>query len=359
MDFTFTDEQRMMASAFRELLDDVCSPVALRAAFEGRSDESLSRWARIVEMGLSGALAPESAGGLGLHDVDLVLIAEEAGRAALPEPIVEHAGVAVPLLTELADVSNAAAELLPRATSGECLVAVAHPQNTFVLDADRASHVIVCAADGVHLVRAADTRLTRQPSIDALRRLFSVDSRLDSSTRIASGARAVGAGARALQRGAVYAAAQCLGVTERMVSIAVEYAKTRTQFGQPIGAYQAIKHHLATVQVKLEFARPVVYAAVTRVCDTDARALAAASHAKLSASDAAELAARTAIQVHGAMGYSWEVDLHFYMKRAWALAGVWGDRSFHARRLQALLLGGQVSLGPDRTFERNTAEATQ
>jgi alkylation response protein AidB-like acyl-CoA dehydrogenase len=95
-----------------------------------------------------------------------------------------------------------------------------------------------------------------------------------------------------------------------------------------------------------------VYAAVTRVADLDSRAFAAASHAKLAAGDAAELAARTGIQVHGAMGYSWEVDLHFYMKRAWALAGAWGDRNYHARRVQSLLFDAQLALGPDRTFER-------
>jgi alkylation response protein AidB-like acyl-CoA dehydrogenase len=358
MDFTFTDEQRMMASAFRELLDDVCSPASIRASFEGRSDESHARWSRIVEMGLPGTLAPEAAGGLGLHDIDFVLIAEEAGRAALPEPVVEHAGVAVPLLTDLAGVSTAAAALLARAASGECRVAVVHPRNTFVLDADRASHLVVCADDEIHLVECDARFLVREPSIDALRRLFSVDASLSAGTRMASGASALAAAGRALERGAVYAAAQCLGLTERMVAIAVEYAKTRSQFGHPIGSYQAIKHHLATVQVKLEFARPVVCAAVTRVRDLDARALAAVSHAKLAAADAAELAARTAMQVHGAMGYSWEVDLHFYMKRAWALAGAWGDRNFHARRLQGLLFEDRVAIGPDRTFERNTENTT-
>jgi alkylation response protein AidB-like acyl-CoA dehydrogenase len=104
------------------------------------------------------------------------------------------------------------------------------------------------------------------------------------------------------------------------------------------------------VQVKLEFARPVVYAAATRLAQSSARAQTVASHAKLAASDAAELAARTAIQVHGAMGYSWEVDLHFYMKRAWGLAGAWGDRMFHARRVQAALFAEQVATGPDCTF---------
>jgi alkylation response protein AidB-like acyl-CoA dehydrogenase len=350
MDFTFTDEQRAMASAVRERLVDLCSPAALRKAYDGDERARTDGWPSLVELGLAGILAPESAGGLGLDGIDLVLVAEEAGRAALPEPIIEHAGVAVPLLAELAAPAPAAQALLARAASGDCRVAVAHERNPYVLDADAAAHVLVCMPDAIHFVSRDDVRLTAQPSIDRLRRLFSVETSLDAGNRIASGALAREATARALNRGAVLSAAQCLGLTERMVELAVEYAKTRTQFGQPIGAYQAIKHHLASVQVKLEFARPVVYAAATRLADVDARADTVASHAKLAAGDAAELAAQTAIQVHGAMGYSWEVDLHFYMKRAWALAGAWGDRMFHARRVQAALFSGRVAAGPEYTF---------
>jgi alkylation response protein AidB-like acyl-CoA dehydrogenase len=352
VDFTFTDEQKAMASAVRELLVDLCSPGALRKAYDGggRADG----WPSLVELGLPGILAPESAGGLGLDGVDFVLVAEEAGRAALPEPIVEHAGIAVPLLTELASQSSAAESLLPRAASGECRVAVAHERNPYVLEADAATHLIICGSDSIHLLARDAVRLTAQPSIDRLRQLFSVDAALDDRNRIATGALANAGIARSLNRGAVLSAAQCLGLTERMVEIAVEYAKTRTQFGQPIGAYQAIKHHLASVQVKLEFARPVVYAAATRLADADARADTVVSHAKLAAGDAAELAARTAIQVHGAMGYSWEVDLHFYMKRAWALAGTWGDRMFHARRVQASLFSGRVAAGPEYTFAHDS-----
>ena len=96
----------------------------------------------------------------------------------------------------------------------------------------------------------------------------------------------------------------------------------------------------------------MVYAAVTRLERLGPHSHAGASHAKLAAAAAADLAAGTAIQVHGAMGYSWEVDLHFYMKRAWALAGSWGDHNFHARRVQSLVCGGALALGPDHTFVR-------
>lgn len=353
MDFTFTEEQQMMAGAFRELLDDLCSPEALRAAAEKRGDESGARWARIAELGLPGVLAPEAAGGMGLGDTDFVLIAEEAGRAALPEPLVEQAGIAVPLLAGLAPHAPRAAEILAQAASGALRVAVGAPGNPFVLGAAQAGVLLLADGDEVHLVERAGVGLVAQPSIDTLRALARIEWQPSAATRLVSGAAGRTAWARAFERGALYAAAQCLGLTQRMIDIAVAYACERTQFGRPIGSYQAIKHHLATVQVKLEFARAHVYAAAARVVDADQRAAAAVSSAKLAAGDAAELAARTGIQVHGAMGYSWEVDLHFYMKRAWALIGSWGDRSFHMRRVQSLVLGGSLPLGSDQTFVRS------
>jgi alkylation response protein AidB-like acyl-CoA dehydrogenase len=358
VDFTFTEEQRAMAGAVRELLDDICAPGVLRAAYDGHDAGADARWSRLIELGLTGVVAPESAGGLGLSEIDLVLVAEETGRVALPEPIVEHAGVAVPLLAELASGSGAARELLAAAATGEARVAIAHQRNPFVLAADRATHVVICGDESIDLVAPEGLRLTAQPSIDALRHVFSVEASREARTALATGPAARGAAARALNRGAVFASAQCLGLTERMIELAVEYAKVRTQFGHPIGSYQAIKHHLASVQVRLEFARPVVYAAATRLAGDSLRDAVAASHAKLAATDAAELAARTAVQVHGAMGYSWEVDLHFYMKRAWALSGAWGDRMFHARRVQSALISGQLATGPEHTFAHDEDQVT-
>ena len=350
MDFTFTDEQRMMAAALRELTGDLCSGTKLRAAFEGKEDAHALRWERVAEMGLVGMRAPERYGGLGLADVDCALIAEESGRSAWPDPLIEQAGIAIPLLAEFADDASRVQDTLRAAAHGDLRIAVVHPLNPFVDGADRTANLIVCREHDVHLVATGDTALVSQPSIDALRRLYRVDAKLDGSTLLADGEKARAAVERAGRRGAVFVAAQSLGLAERMIALAVEYAAGRQQFGKPIGSYQAIKHHLASAQVKLEFARPVVYAAAAGIAQSGRRAVAAASHAKLAATDAADLAARTAIQAHGAMGYSWEVDLHFYMKRAWALAGAWGDRSLHARRIQSMLFDGALPLGPDGTF---------
>ncbi|HTV94933.1 MAG TPA: acyl-CoA dehydrogenase family protein [Steroidobacteraceae bacterium] len=350
MDFTFTDEQRLMQSSFRELAEDLCSSAEIRAAFEGRSERAALRWSRVAHMGLTAMLAPAQFGGLGLDAVDFALIAQEAGRAAFPEPLSEHAGVAVPLLAQLSCVPAAAA-LLARAGGAECMIGVMHDANPFTLWPAGATHLLVCRAEEVHLARAADVRAAPQPSVDALRRLASIDADLGAHTLIARGAEARGASERALERGALFAAAESVGLAERMIQLAVDYAAARTQFGAPIGSYQAIKHALASAQVRLEFARPVLYSAASRGGETSVRGRALVSHAKIAATDAADLAGRTAMQVHGAMGYSWEVDLHFYMKRAWALAGAWGDRNFHARRLQSLVLDGAIALGPDHTFD--------
>jgi alkylation response protein AidB-like acyl-CoA dehydrogenase len=350
MDFTFTPEQRLIASTFRKLADDLGTPAQFRAGIEGRGAAPAEAWRRLVELGLAGVLAPQSAGGLGLVDADFVLVAEEAGRAALAEPLIEHAGIAVPMLRDLVDHSLAA-QILGRAASGAARMAIGHPINPYVLGGSRADYMLLASGDEVHLVEARHARLTRVESIDRGRDLVRVDSPASQSTRIAAGTAAREACRCALERGALYSAAQLVGLCQRMIDLAVAYARERRQFGKPIGSYQAIQHALASVQVKLEFARPVLYYAATRVCDPGLRAQAAVSHAKVAATDAADLAARTAMQVHGAMGYSWEVDLHIYMKRAWALAGAWGDRSFHARRVSSVVLEGLIELGPERTFD--------
>ena len=348
MDFTFSDEQRMMAASVRELLADVCSPAILRAVAEGRDTSGAARWERYCELGLPGLLAPESAGGVGLSNVDFVLIAEELGRAAVPEALVEHAAVGVPLLSEFASEPRVR-PMLEAAAAGTGRVAVALAQEPFVVGAGEADWVLVGAGDELHLVPRSGVRLVEQPANDRLRRLHRIEYSPVPATRIATGAAVREACLRAVDRGARHAAAQCLGVAERMLEIAVAYASDRKQFGQAIGAYQGLKHQFASAQVKLEFARPVVYAAAASLGEPGEMPVAV-SHAKLAAVAAADACARIAMQAHGAMGYSWEVDLHFYMKRAWALAGAWGDCNLHARRVQAALWSGAQPLGPAHTF---------
>jgi alkylation response protein AidB-like acyl-CoA dehydrogenase len=355
VDFTFSEEQRMMAASVRELLADVCSPVVLRGVAEGRDAGGAARWAHYCELGLPGLLAPEAAGGLGLTSVDFVLIAEEIGRAAMPEALVEHAAVAVPLLAEYSSDARVA-PVLEAAAAGASRVAVALPQEPFVAGAGEANWLLVGVGDELHLVPRSGVRLVEQPANDRLRRLHRISYTPAAATRIASGVGVETALARAFDRGALHAAAQCVGVAERMLEIGVAYASERKQFGQAIGACQGLKHQFASAQVRLEFARPVVYAAAAAsLAKSGEKAQVAVSHAKLAAFAAADACARIAMQAHGAMGYSWEVDLHFYMKRAWALAGAWGDGNLHARRVQSALWSGAQPLGPAHTFSATEA----
>ncbi len=320
MDFRLTDDQRELRDAVRDYLTGEHGPETLRRRDADREPDP-AVWAGLIGMGLGGLLVGTAEGGLGLGLVEAALVAVELGRANVSEPIADTALIAAPLL---------APEQQARIAGGDLKVALAHPVNRWILDLDSAD--ILYASGGA----IAPPQALPLAGIDPLRRLFApVFSTQDD---------------RLLDRAALIAAAQLVGGAEAMLMLATDYAKTREQFGQPIGGFQAIKHHLATVAVKLEFARPVLLRAAYAAEHGHARASIAISHAKVAATDAAMLAAETAIQVHGAMGYTYEVDLHFWMKRAWALAGAWGDRAFHLRRIDAAVIGHGMAIGPDTTF---------
>jgi alkylation response protein AidB-like acyl-CoA dehydrogenase len=137
-------------------------------------------------------------------------------------------------------------------------------------------------------------------------------------------------------------AAQQLGICQQMTDMAIRYAAQREQFGKPIGSFQAIKHMLANVVVRLEFARPVVYRAAYSVAHDTATRSVDVSHAKLAASQAAVFGAKVAMQVHGAIGYTWEQDLQIWMKRAWALDIAWGTGAWHRKRVASAVLDAQT-----------------
>jgi alkylation response protein AidB-like acyl-CoA dehydrogenase len=196
--------------------------------------------------------------------------------------------------------------------------------------------------DELHLVERGAVTLTREESFDPFRRLFRIDWAPSTATRVGTG------WGDAADRGAVLVAAQMLGLGQRCIDMAVAYARDRTQFGKPVGSYQAVKHLLATAQVKIEFARPVVHAAAAELPLGTLAARARIAHAKLAAAEAADLAARTAVQVHGAMGMTWEVDVHFFLKRILALKTAWGTPAGHMAIVIERMLGAPT--GPEFTF---------
>lgn len=334
MDFSLNEDQRMMAEAVGRMLAEVGQPSRLRALLDAGEQFDADRWSAIVEMGLPGLLAPEAVGGAGLGRIEMALVAQAAGMAILPEPLVEHAGVAVPIL--------AAASVLPADALTGSIVAVGHPAHRGVLGADKAAHLLLPAADGYHLIPRDAADLHPLTSIDPFRRVSDVSWTARSSTHVADTASLD----RALDLGALFAAAQLIGIAQKAVDLAVAYAADRAQFGKPIGSFQAVKHLLANAQVKIEFARPVVHAAAAMEDGPLARARI--SHAKLAATAAADAATHAAVQVHGAMGFSWEVDAHLLLKRSLALGQTWGTPALHRQRIAAHLASAPI--GVDQTF---------
>lgn len=343
MDFTLSEEQQMFADTARAVFADTCTPEHWRRQMETAEPRDAARWRAIAETGFTTLMLPEAVGGLGMAEIDFALIAEAAGYAALPEPLVESAGIAAPLLAAIAPAHPALAD--PAAT-----IALQHPANPLIADADLAAALILHRDGAAYVAAPEAVRLTRRESIDPFRRLFSVD--WDSADAALLGPPDWDL---ALDRGAVFAAAQGLGLAQRAVDMAVAYANERQQFGKPIGSYQAVKHHLASAQVAIEFARPVVLAAATEIGHRDLQARARVSHAKIVALEAADQAARVSIQVHGAMGYSWEVDVHLFLKRALALNNAWGTPGFHRARIAERLFTQPT--GPDHTFARERLHA--
>jgi alkylation response protein AidB-like acyl-CoA dehydrogenase len=338
MRFAFTEDQELSRRSLRELLERSCTPAMLRAAWESDTGRVPELWERLAEFGVVGLLAPEAHGGMGLTEVDLVLLLEESERAALPEPLLETSAVGIPLLVALAADPKAAA-LLGRAAAGKAIVAIGLESTPYISNAHVADSILLERADVAHLVPRERVQMVRQPSVDHSRRLFRISCRPDETTRIGSGKLVTQAFADASNRGALAAAAQLVGLGARLIEDTVEYAKTREQFGQPIGSFQAVKHQLVDAYLGLAFARPLLYRAAHSMAHGDPARATHVSAAKAFASDAASRAARVALQIHGAIGYSYEHDLHLWMKRVWALARAWGDANWHRNRVGTDILG--------------------
>ena len=282
-----------------------------------------------------------------MSELDFVLLAQECGYVALPEPLVHTAMVAAPLLNDLG--GELAAEWLPRIAAGDAKVVVGLQQNALVEDAHVADLLILQRGGDIVAATAEQVSLRHNESVDPSRKLYAVEVSAEAPV-VASGSKAAAAIADSLNRGALGAAAQALGLAQRMVDLSVQYTSERHQFGKPIGSFQAVKHHMADVAVRLEYAKAPVHRAAYAVAHRESVAPHAVSHAKLVACEAANLAAKHSIQVHGAMGYTWEVDLHIFMKKAWALANTWGDAGFHKSRIAERIFAEGAALGADATF---------
>ncbi|WP_206503203.1 acyl-CoA dehydrogenase family protein [Streptomyces chrestomyceticus] len=343
MRFLLDDEQREFGRTLGRMLAAADTPAAVRAW--GAEDRGPGRavWRRLGEAGVFGLAVPEKYGGSGFLPVELVVAYVEAGRHAVPGPLVETAAAAV-LLDRLGDAgltggrlpAVAAGDWLPAVTAEDWLPAVATgdamvsyadlARGPYALDAE--------AADATFAVRG-DTLWrpgrggAAQPSVDPARLLSRCT--VDGGDVLASGPAVRDAAVYAADTARLLTGAQALGVGRRLLDDTVAYVGQRTQFGVAIGSFQAVKHRLADVLVALEFAGPLVLGAAVELAGGTAdggegptRAGTGIAMAKVAAGEAAYAAARAALQLHGALGYTDELDLSLWIRKARALRGAWG-----------------------------------
>ena len=339
MDFSFNADIADLEEGAKAFLAGANSVERLR--LDG--DNPTALWQQLADLGLLGITAGQDLGGLGVEFSDAVKICQAFGYSGLPEPAGETIAVIVPVLLRCGEN-----ERLQKLIPGESRIALAHESNPCINLLDGSHEILVATQDSVSLHPAASVAAPRLSAVDPWRHLSQLNDPGEATKILAEGEDAAALYREMAIRGAVDAAAQMCGLAERMIKLATDYANERQQFGQVIGKFQAVKHLLATSQVKLEFARPVVYRAAADIGHPKADLFAA--HAKVAATETAMLAGETAIQVFGGMGYTYEADLHYFMKRVWALTGTWGSREYHLSVIERAINHTEFDIGPAATF---------
>ncbi|MCW2504662.1 MAG: acyl-CoA dehydrogenase domain protein [Actinomycetia bacterium] len=354
---TSDGERAALREAVRGLL---AKGTSVRAAMESAEGYDRELWARLcTEIGVAALAIPERYGGLGAGPLETHVVLDELGRTLTPSPMLGSAVLAAQALLASGD-DEACLRLLPPIASGDALAAVAwagpsghwSPDETafqassggrlsgeahYVLDGHLADTLLAVADGGLYEVDLRSPGVTRAAvtTMDLTRRLAVV--RLGDVP-----ARRLGAGsplAAIRDVACVALSAEQSGATRRALELTVEHARTRVQFGQPIGAFQAIQHRLADLHVLAESARSLSYAAATALSTGAADASRLAAVAKVACSEAFERVAGEMIQLHGGIGITWEHDAHLYFKRAHATAHLFGHPRDHAGRLATMVLG--------------------
>ncbi len=314
MRFLLTDEQREFARTLDGMLGASGTPAVVRAWAAGEQKPGRELWARVAAADVFALAVPERHRGMGPLPVELALSFVELGRHAVPGPLVETVAAAA-LLERLGEEAGAGA-WLPRIAAGDAVVSLCAGA-PYALDADAADAVLVVQGD---TVRRTDAHGPVQPSLDPARRL----ARPLGGTVLARGPAVTAAAAHAVDVARLATAAQSLGLGRALLAATVAYAEQRTQFQVPIGSFQAVKHRLADTLIGLEFAQPLVYAAALALAAGAPSAGREVAAAKVAAGEAGYAAARTALQLHGALGYTEEPALSLWIRKARPLRDAWG-----------------------------------
>jgi len=331
MNFDLTDDQRAIQRTARDFLADAYKPAEVRRlAYDTPRGFTGEGWAAICDLGWPALLVPEDHGGLGLGVIELAVVQEELGASLAPSPFLSTVAAAAVIADAGSDEQRE--RWLPALAAGEARGAVATLVDdvgwTAVPDADGADVIVVRENDAWSLV--ADTSAEAVEALDSTRRLWRVRAEGDLEPL-------PGEGERAFDVVAVALAAESVGVARRAMDMAVQYAKEREQFGRPIGAYQAISHACAQMLLEVEGARSTTLYAAWALDNEPESGPLAASMAKAYASDAGWRVPAAALQVHGGIGFTWEHDLHLWLKRGKANAYLWGDSRAHRDRVANLI----------------------
>ncbi|MFQ5515410.1 MAG: acyl-CoA dehydrogenase family protein [Myxococcota bacterium] len=372
MDFELTEVQAELVGAVHKVLERECPPALARAVVEeGRTPEQ--PWKSARELGWTAISIDESHGGLGLGFEELGLVVEEHGRFLAPGPLLATLTQLLPVLRELGSKEQRA-EWLPRIAAGELTGTLAWSGATgrglgplpdaslrarrdgagyrldgsrhFVLDGDTADEIAVAArvdeGDGCALfcVPRGALRSERITALDASRPLATLHFeglQVGPERTLGEPGSSAVAFQRALDETTVALALDLIGACGTLLDLSLEHARHRHQFGQPIGAFQAIQHKCADCLVALEKARATAYFAMMTIAERDPRSTLAASMAKAAAGAAQRRICREAIQIHGGTGYTWESDVHLFVKRAQSNAALFGTAAEHRDRIADVL----------------------
>jgi alkylation response protein AidB-like acyl-CoA dehydrogenase len=329
MDFGLSDEQEAIKETAHDFLASRFKPEKVRELAESESPYDDALWAEICKLGWPGIAIAEEHGGQGLGVVELAILLEELGYACAPSPLISNAVAG--MLIEAAGSDDQRARWLPGIASGEARGAAAlTPDAEPIVGAAAGAAVLVLNdGDGARIVEASAAQLQRLELIDSTRAYFRVSAD--------GGEPLPGEVGPALDRAIVAFAAELVGVAQRALDMAVEYAKEREQFGRPIGAYQAVSHRLADMLWAVEEARSLTLYAAWCADAEPASLTLATSMAKARASDAGASVAHDALQTFGGIGFTWEHDLHFLLKRAKVSGQMLGGAGQHRERVAGLV----------------------
>lgn len=362
MDFSFSEDQDALRDAVRAFLADRCDGDFVHAMADDERGFTDALWGELVAMGWPGLLVPEAQGGLGLGLVDLTVVMEEMGRVPMPGPFFSSAVLATLVARELGldDRLEALASGAQRGTVALDEAGTDSPlarvrtrarrrgatwvltgEKPVVLDAHTADWVLVAARTqeglGTFLVEAPE--VTPVPLMDPLRKAARLELAETPAQPVGPREDHTAMWARVADDAAVMLAAELIGVMDRSFDLAIEYAQARVQFDKPISSHQAIQHKLVDMLHARELARVGTYFAAWASDTDDVQRESSAAVAKSSAAEAAVTVTSETIQVHGAVGFTWEAMPHFFYKRAKQNDHLLGYQGYHRRRIADLVLG--------------------